>query len=221
MALMDKLFPAPIGVFGGTFDPVHFGHLRSALELLEQLSLQHILLIPSAVPPHRDVPYATAEQRLAMLRLAVEGQPGLLVDEREIRRTGSSYMIDTLDSLRAELGETPLCLILGVDAFLGLPGWHKWQKLLELAHIVVAHRPGWQLDKSRMPQILQQAVQGRWVTDGQALCSKPAGSVLLQGVTQLDISATEIRERIAEGKSANYLLPAQVWQYIQKQDLYR
>lgn len=221
MALMDKLFPAPIGVFGGTFDPVHFGHLRSALELLEQLSLQHILLIPSAVPPHRDVPYATAEQRLAMLRLAVEGQPGLLVDEREIRRTGPSYMIDTLDSLRAELGETPLCLILGVDAFLGLPGWHKWQKLLELAHIVVAHRPGWQLDKSRMPQILQQAVQGRWVTDGQALCSKPAGSVLLQGVTQLDISATEIRERIAEGKSANYLLPAQVWQYIQKQDLYR
>ncbi len=212
---------APIGVFGGTFDPVHFGHLRSALELLEQLLLQRLHLIPSAVPPHRDTPCATAEQRLAMLRLAVEGQPGFVVDEREIARPGPSFMVDTLASLRAEVGETPLCLILGVDAFLGLPGWHQWQRLTDLAHIVVAHRPGWSLHDTSMPQALRQMVHGRWLTDATALRAQVAGGVLLQSVTQLDISATDIRERIAAEKSANYLLPVSVWQYIQKQDLYR
>jgi nicotinate-nucleotide adenylyltransferase len=218
---MGTELPVPVGVFGGTFDPVHFGHLRPALELFEQLALQRLLLVPSAVPPHRDEPSATAAQRLAMLKLAVEGQRGFVVDERELLRPGPSYMVDTLASLRAELGETPLCLLLGVDAFLGLPGWHQWQRLLELAHIVVAHRPGWRLDETSMPQALRQAVAGRWLADGQALRAQPAGGVLLQGVTQLDISATGIRERIAAGKSANYLLPAVVWQYIQEQDLYR
>lgn len=212
---------APIGVFGGTFDPVHFGHLRSALELFEQLSLQRMHLIPSAVPPHREAPRASAEQRLAMLRLAVEGQPGFVVDEREIRRQGPSYMVDTLLSLQAEVGETPLCLILGVDAFLGIPGWHQWQKLLELSHIVVAHRPGWHLDETRMSAALREVVREHRLSDSAALQSKNAGGVLLQGVTQLDISATDIRERIAAGKNANYLLPASVWQYIKSQDLYR
>ncbi len=211
----------PVGVFGGTFDPVHFGHLRPALECLEQLSLQRLHLVPSAVPPHRETPYATAQQRLTMLQLAVKGQPGFVVDEREIRRSGPSFMVDTLASLREEVGETPLCLILGVDAFLGLPGWHQWQQLLELAHIVVAHRPGWSLQDLHMPQPLQQMVEGRWLTDASALRTQQAGGVLLQGVTQLDISATDIRARIVAGKSANFLLPAKVWQYIQSQDLYR
>ena len=218
---MGALLPAPIGVFGGTFDPIHFGHLRPALDLLEQLSLQRLHLIPCAVPPHRGEPHASAAQRLAMLELAVAGQPGFVVDERELRRSGPSYMVDTLASLRAEVGETPLCLILGVDAFLGLPGWHRWQRLLELAHIVVTHRPGWQLDETSMPQALRQAVQEHWLADGAALRAQSAGGVLLQSVTQLDISATDIRERIAAGYSANYLLPVTVWQYIQEQDLYR
>lgn len=217
---MGGALNAPIGVFGGTFDPIHFGHLRPALELREQLSLQRLHLIPSAVPPHRDAPLATAEQRLAMLRLAVEGQAGFVVDEREIQRTGPSFMVDTLASLRDEEAETPLCLILGVDAFLGLPGWHQWQRLTELAHIVVAHRPGWSLHDTSMPRELRQMAQGRWLTDATALRSKVAGGVLLQSVTQLDISSTDIRERIAAGKSANYLLPVSVWQYIQTQDLY-
>ena len=211
----------PVGVFGGTFDPVHFGHLRPALELLEQLSLQRLHLIPSAVPPHRAQPHATVEQRLAMLKLAVAEQTGFVVDERELRRSGPSYMVDTLLSLRAEVGETPLCLILGVDAFLGLPEWHQWQRLIELAHIVVAHRPGWTLDEKSTPQVLRQALQGHWMGDVAELSQRVAGGVLLQSVTQLDISATDIRERIAAGKSANYLLPAAVWQYIQVQDLYR
>lgn len=218
---MGGLFPAPIGVFGGTFDPIHFGHLRPALELLEQLSLQRLHLIPSAVPPHRDEPHAAAGQRLAMLRLAVTGQPGFVVDGRELQRRGPSYTVDTLESLRAEVGETPLCLLLGVDAFLGLPAWHQWQRLLELAHIVVAHRPGWRLEEASMPPALRQVVAGRWLADAGALQAALCGGVLLQGVTQLDISATGIRKRIAAGKSANYLLPEKVWQYIQEQDLYR
>lgn len=218
---MEASLPAPLGVFGGTFDPIHFGHLRPALELLEQLSLQRLHLVPSAVPPHRDEPHATAAHRLAMLKLAVTGQPGFVVDERELRRSGPSYMVDTLASLRAEVGETPLCLILGVDAFLGLPGWHQWQRLLEMAHIVVAHRPGWALDETSMPQALRQAVKGSWLADAADLRARTFGGVLLQSVTQLDISATDIRALIAAGKSANYLLPATVWQYIQEQDLYR
>lgn len=218
---MASLLPAPIGVFGGTFDPVHFGHLRPALELLDGLSLQRLHLIPCAVPPHRGEPHASAAQRLNMLRLAVAGQAGFVVDERELERSGPSYMVDTLASLRAEVGDTPLCLLLGLDAFLGLPGWHQWQRLPELAHIVVTHRPGWRLDEAAMPQALRQALEGHWLADGTALRQQPAGGVLLQGVTQLDISATDIRERIAAGKSASYLLPATVWQYIQEQELYR
>jgi nicotinate-nucleotide adenylyltransferase len=143
------------------------------------------------------------------------------VDGRELQRSGPSYTVDTLESLRAEVGETPLCLLLGVDAFLGLPAWHQWPRLLELAHIVVAHRPGWRLDEANMPPALRQAVAGRWLDDAASLRTALCGGVLLQGVSQLDISATGIRERIAAGKSANYLLPEKVWQYIQEQDLYR
>lgn len=212
---------APIGVFGGTFDPVHFGHLRSALELLEQLALQRVLFIPSSIPPHRAEPTATAEQRLAMLKLALAEQHGFAVDERELERNGPSYMVDTLASLREEAGDTPLCLILGVDAFLGLHEWYRWRQLLDLAHIVVAHRPGWILDTQSMPQELRQVLQGHWISEEAILRSQIAGGVMLKAVTQLDISATDIRRRIAQGNSANYLLPAAVWQYIQQQDLYR
>ncbi len=217
---MGEPLAAPIGIFGGTFDPIHFGHLRSALELFEQLALQRLHLVPSAVPPHRDAPHATPEQRLAMLQLAVKGQPGFIVDEREIERSGPSYMVDTLDSLRAEVGQTPLCLILGVDAFLGVPDWHHWRRLLDLAHIVVAHRPGWSMNEMSLSPTLRQVVREHRLNDVAALRTQSAGRVLLQGVTQLDVSATDIRARIAAGKSANYLLPAAVWQYIQEQDLY-
>jgi nicotinate-nucleotide adenylyltransferase len=218
---MAAIGPAPIGVFGGTFDPIHFGHLRPALELYEQLDLERVLMIPSSVPPHRPQPHASAEQRLAMLELALQGQPGLVVDKRELGRSGPSYMVDTLASLREEVGEIPLCLLLGVDAFLGLHEWHRWQDMLELAHIVIAHRPGWQLQQGTMPKVLQQAVASRWLRSAGGLRENPAGGVWLQSVTQLAISATDIREIIAAGKSANYLLPAMVWQYIQQQNLYR
>lgn len=218
---MSRGLPAPIGIFGGTFDPVHYGHLRPALELREQLAMQRMLLLPCAVPPHRPQPQASSEQRLTMLRLAVAGEPALEIDERELRRSGPSYMVDTLASLRDEFDDTPLCLCLGVDAFLGLPAWHRWQSLLELAHIVVAHRPGWRLERQTLPEELAEVLARHQQQDAKALSAAAAGAIVLQPVTQLAISATDIRARIGTGRSVRYLLPDQVWQYIQQQKLYR
>ena len=209
-----------IGVFGGTFDPIHFGHLRPALELYERLNLQRMLMLPCAVPAHRPQPIASVEQRLSMLHLAIENEPRLEVDLRELKRGGTSYMIDTLESLRKEAGRKPICLCLGLDAFLGLSGWHRWQDLLDLAHIVVAHRPGWQLDMIDIAPELQRLMAVH-LHDEESQCERPAGAIVLQPVTQLAISATEIRQRIAAGGSARYLMPERVWDYIQKEKLYR
>lgn len=218
---MTRGLPAPIGIFGGTFDPVHYGHLRPALELREQLAMQRMLMLPCAVPPHRPQPQASSEQRLAMLRLAVDGEPALEIDERELKRSGPSYMVDTLGSLRDEFGDTPLCLCLGVDAFLGLPAWHRWQSLLELAHIVVAHRPGWRLDRQTLSAELIDMLATHQQQDAMVTAASSAGAIVLQPVTQLAISATDIRTHIGAGRSVRYLLPDEVWQYIQQQKLYR
>ncbi len=220
--MSEAVSRAPIGVFGGTFDPVHFGHLRPALELKQQLGLASIHLIPCNIPPHRGEPHASAAQRCAMLQLAIEGEPGLLLDRRELQRPGPSYMVDTLKSLRQEYGgERPLCLIIGGDAFLGLPSWYHWQQLVQLAHIVVAHRPGWILDEATLDASLRGLLRQHRLSQPSQLCEAPAGGVLLQGVTQLDISATSIRNRVGAGESANYLLPQPVWDYIRQQNLYR
>lgn len=208
-----------VGILGGTFDPVHHGHLRAALELLESLNLAGVRLLPSSVPPHRPAPRATAEQRLAMLQLASAAQPGLSVDPRELERSGPSYMVDTLTSLRAELGSTPLCLLLGADAFLGLPTWHRWRDLFALAHVVVMHRPGWSVDAAE--SVLMEELGKRRLAKSTELAETPAGGIWLQAVTQLDISATALRELIAAGRSPRYLLPEAVWEYIRAQGLYR
>ena len=219
--MSDPLTSAPIGVFGGTFDPVHFGHLRPALEIKQQLGMASVHLIPCNIPPHRDEPHATAEQRCEMLQLALEGEPGLQLDRREVERSGPSYMVDTLKSLRREYGaQRPLCLIIGGDAFLGLPSWYHWQQLVQLAHIVVAHRPGWMLDDKALDEPLKALMQQHRINEPQQLCASPAGGVLLLAVTQLAISATEIRQQVAAGGSANYLLPQSVWDYIRQQNLY-
>jgi nicotinate-nucleotide adenylyltransferase len=209
-----------IGIFGGTFDPVHYGHLRPALELFESLSLQEVRMVPCATPPHRDLPVAAAKDRLAMLQLAVRDEPGMVVDEREMARGGRSYMVDTLRSLREELGDVPLCLLLGSDAFMGLATWHEWQQLVTLAHIVVAHRPGWQLDQLGTGE-LSRLLKMREITSAEMLSGTPAGHIMLHPVTPLAISATAIRALIAEGKSARFLLPDKVWEYIQTNKLYR
>jgi nicotinate-nucleotide adenylyltransferase len=209
-----------IGVFGGTFDPIHFGHLRPALEVFEALGLREMRMLPSRVPAHRDAPCAGAEQRLAMLRLALAGQSSLVVDTRELERGGPSYMVDTLTSLRAEIGAEPLCLVIGADAYLALDTWHRWRELPELAHIVVAHRPGRRLEEADGSPALHELFRGRRAQLPAELCTRPAGLLWLQPVTQLDISATRIRGLAAAGRSPRYLLPDNVLAYIREQRLY-
>ncbi|MEW6354644.1 MAG: nicotinate-nucleotide adenylyltransferase [Pseudomonadota bacterium] len=194
-----------LGILGGSFDPVHHGHLRLAVELRQDLGLSEVRLVPSNLPPHRAPPLAAAQQRLDMLRVAVAGEPGLVVDECEIRRGGVSYTIDTLISLRAELGSRPLCLILGMDAFLGLHTWRRWRELITLAHLVVAHRPGWDAAAATGEIAVLLAAQR---ADGpHQLAAQAAGLILCRPLPQLDISSSRIRALLAQGKSARYLAP--------------
>ncbi len=206
-----------IGLLGGTFDPVHFGHLRIALELYQDLELDHVRLLPCARPPHRHAPRAAARHRLRMLELAMAGESAFVLDTREHQRPGPSYMVDTLESLRRELGARPLCLIVGSDAFEGLDTWHQWQRIPELAHVIIAHRPGWRLARG---QGVAAALAGRFTTDPVQLRASSAGRILPWPVSQLAISASAIREQIGAGKSPRYLLPDPVWHYIQQHHLY-
>jgi nicotinate-nucleotide adenylyltransferase len=210
----------PIGIFGGTFDPIHFGHLRLAEEMAEGLGLSQVRFIPAGQPPHRGAPRTAASHRLEMARRAIAGNPRFAVDAREVQRPDPSYTVDTLTALRAELGdEQPLWLLLGADAFLGLPSWHEWQRLFELANIAVAARPGAQLlQADSMPDELKHEVSQRQQADGAV--AGPAGAVRLQQMTPLDISATVIRDTLARHGSARYLLPDSVLDYIHEHQLY-
>ena len=207
-----------LGIFGGTFDPVHFGHLRIALELAQHLELRELRFLPCGRPPHRGAPAAAARDRLNMLRLAVTGQNGFTIDERELRRSGPSYMVDSLQSLREEQGARPLCLLLGSDAFQALDTWHRWEHLIELAHLVVAHRPGVAGAPSTAVASLLERCR---VDEVRALRRRPAGAILMVPVTQLDISGTRIRELVRAGLSPRYLLPEPVLEYIWREGLYR
>jgi nicotinate-nucleotide adenylyltransferase len=210
---------APVGVLGGTFNPVHHGHLRSALELVERLDLARLHLMPSAQPPHREAPDCSAEDRAAMVELAVRGEPRLVCDRRELRRAGPSYSFDSLISLRAELGaERSLCLSVGFDAVAELDGWHRWRELLDLAHLVVIARPGWQLPQGG--EVAEWLAQHR-VHEHAALRAAPAGGVLVETLRPLDISATDIRALLAAGRSARFLLPDSVLGYIESHHLYQ
>ncbi len=209
-----------IGVFGGTFDPVHYGHLLPVLEAARALALTEVRFIPSAFPPHRPPPTAAAAHRRHMLALALAERPeyaaaGFGVDDREIVRAGPSYTVITLASLRAEHADQPLVLLLGLDSFLGLPTWHRWRELPELAHLAVLARPGWTL--GAMPSW----AAGRLAPGPRALREQPAGLIWFQEVTPCDISATRIRERLARGESVAGLLPEAVRDYIESHQLYR
>lgn len=205
-------------VFGGTFDPVHHGHLRMAVELKEQLGVSTVHLMPSKVPPHRPQPGASAEDRLALLALAVAGEPGLQVDDRELRREGLSWTADSLRQLREELGPgCPLAMVVGTDAFAGFDSWRDWQCIPELAHIVVIRRLGAELATGSAPLQLKQA---RATDRVEALHQQPAGLVMSLELPVLDISATMVRNRLAKGRSARYLLPDRVLEEIQMRGLY-
>ena len=201
-----------IGILGGTFDPVHFGHLRPALEVLQALALDHVRFIPNRVPPHRETPWLGADQRLALLRTAIDDEPGFVLDQRELQREGKSYMVDTLASLRDDFPDQSLCLILGMDAFLGLGSWKLWQRLPRLCHLIVTCRPGFVWPEARS-QLLQH-LQADIVASAGELATQAAGRILLQSVTQLDISSSNIRAELAQGRSVRYLMPDAVWKQL-------
>lgn len=206
-----------IGVLGGTFDPIHYGHLRPALEVFETLGLAELRLIPAGVPPHRGRPVASTAQRLAMVQAAIEGLAGWRVDSREMDRPGPSYMVDTLASLRAEIGAAPLVLLLGQDAYGALDRWHQWTRILDLAHVVVMARPG-----SALPTagIMGTVTARRRVDAPEALRQHPAGRIYPCPVTQLAISGTAIRALVAAGRSARFLLPDAVLALLHQWRLY-
>lgn len=193
-----------IGVFGGTFDPVHYGHLRTAFELMHALRLDEVRFMPAGTPPHRGQPVAGGDLRLAMVRAAVDGQAGFTVDDRELRREGPSYSVDTLSDLRAEYPERSLLLFVGMDAFIGLPKWYQWREILQLAHVVVAHRPGWRTPATGpLGELLVDRGTGR-VGD---LHESIAGHIYIHAVTQLEIASTSVRNLIGRGQDPRFLMP--------------
>jgi nicotinate-nucleotide adenylyltransferase len=208
---------APIGLFGGTFDPIHYGHLRTAFELLQKLNLSEVVFIPAGQPPHREVPLAPAALRLEMVRAAAAGQPGFSVDDREVAREGRSYSVDTLRELRQQYPRRPLCLLLGMDAFLGIPAWHRWLELFELCHVVVARRPGWDVPiEGTLGQLLAQ----RGTTELIELHRSIAGRILVQAVTQLEIASSDLRALLLSGGDLRYLVPEAVRAIIERTGCY-
>ena len=206
---------AGVGIFGGTFDPVHFGHLRSAWDVMQALSLQEIQFIPSAQPVHRDVPAVTTEHRLAMLRLAIAEVPQWQVSDCELQRGGPSYTYDTLTEMRQRVGaDQPLWLLVGSDAFEGFVTWHRWQEILTLANVAVMVRAGQLPVGCLQTERLLQSAAG---ADVQA----NAGQIQLVSVTALAISATEIRQSLGHGEVPHFLLPKIVLDYIDQHQLYR
>ncbi|SFN37057.1 nicotinate-nucleotide adenylyltransferase [Dokdonella immobilis] len=200
---MQPEAPRLLALFGGTFDPVHLGHLRVAWEAAEFLDAE-VRLMPANVPPHRPQPQASAAQRLAMLRAALRGQDRLLLDDRELRREGPSYTVDTLTDLREEIGATrPVVLLVGADAWSGLPGWHRWQDLFGLAHIGVLTRAG---HEPREPAELQRQVAARRTGTVADLADSAAGRVIDIRVSALEISATQVRNELAAGRQPRYLV---------------
>ena len=207
----------PIGIFGGTFDPVHYGHLRTAFEMLQALRFSEVRFMPCGDPPHRGKTYANAALRLEMVKQAIAGQSGFVADDRELRREGPSYSVDTLTALREEFQQRPLALMIGMDAFLGLPKWHHWRDILKLAHIVIAHRPGWRApDMGLLGEML--AERGTHRIDD--LHEADAGHIYIHDVTQLEISSTEIRELIAGGRDPIFLMPDAVRNVIKESGCY-
>lgn len=207
-----------IGFFGGTFDPIHLGHLRLALELKQQLVLDEMYLLPCYIPPHRASPSVDAQQRLKMLQLALTDCTELRWDARELQRKKPSYTYDTLRELRTELGsDISLNWCMGMDSFATLDSWHRWQELIELAHLVVVARPGWAMPTQGA--IADLIAQHR--ANAEAIRTAAAGKLVILEQRLLPISATEIRAQIQVGESPQFLVPDVVWSYIREQSLYR
>ena len=208
-----------LAIYGGTFDPVHIGHLRSAIEVKALLNVTELRMVPSFLPPHRDQPGASAEARRAMLDLAIAGLEGISIDDRELRREGKSYAIDTLEELRSEIGPAaPLFFVLGEDAFALIHTWHRWTELTDYAHFVVLKRP---FEAATLKEPVLEWLQGKEIADVSTLNAEPAGRVVTVKLAQWEVSATDIRRRIQLAQSIDFLVPGPVQDYLIEQQLYQ
>mgnify|MGYP000908937705 CR=1 FL=1 len=212
----------PLGLFGGTFDPVHYGHLRLAEEAIAHLGLGGVRWIPAGQPPHRGQPQVTAAQRLEMVLRSTAKNAHFSVDASEVEAAAPSYTVHTLERLRGELGtDQPLVLLVGADAFAGLSTWHRWRDIFALAHVAVSHRPGFPVEACSLPAELAAEFNNRRLAEAGGLKILPGGSIVTFAMTQLAISATQIRKLLANGLSARYLLPDSVLDYIELHQLYK
>jgi nicotinate-nucleotide adenylyltransferase len=219
---VPRTLSEPLGLFGGTFDPVHFGHLRLAEEAIGHLGLGGVRWIPAGQPPHRGTPQVTARQRLEMVLRSTAGNARFSVDASEVEAAAPSYTVHTLERLRGELGGAQsLVLLVGADAFAGLPTWHRWRDILALAHVAVSHRPGFPVEPGSLPPELAAEFTARRLADAGGLQLAPTGGIVTFTMTQLAISATQLRTLFANGKSARYLLPDSVLDYINLNQLYK
>lgn len=211
---------APLGVFGGTFDPVHAAHITLASCACGQLGLEKVLWIPAGKPPHRDPPRVSAKHRLAMVALAIADDARFMLDASEVDADAPSYTVATLRRLRQQHGQRPLVLLVGADAFLGLASWHRWEALFDLAHIAVATRPGYVFDATTMTPALRAEYRARHEDGLSALRSRAAGSIVRFDIPPLDISASGIRAKLAAGQPVRGLLDEKVFDYIAANHLY-
>ena len=205
-----------IGIFGGTFAPIHNGHLRLAIAARRQLRLAEVRLVPAANPPLRDKPAIDAKRRLRWVKLAIARRRGLVADARELRRKGPSYTVDTLESLRKQFPRTPLCLLLGQDAARSLPRWHRWRELPALAHLVFFNRPG---QPAALPAALARLLRGRRARSARELKRQPAGLGLRARMPPMDVSASDLRRRLGRGLSVAGLVPDTVRADFTRKDL--
>jgi nicotinate-nucleotide adenylyltransferase len=206
-----------IGILGGTFDPVHYGHLKPAQEILWRLRLDELRMVPCFSPVHRQPPVATPEQRLRMLRLALPEFPQFILDDRELRRGGDSYTVDTLDELRQELPQATLCLLMGLDALEGFKKWRRWRQILKLAHLLISARPGYGLEPgSERGKLMAEF----GLASELGLRDRQAGGILLVATAQYEISSTVIRQRLRERQSVAGLLPPAVGEWLSENRIY-
>ena len=212
-----------VGIFGGTFDPIHYGHLRVAEEIVETVGLQKMYFVPAGMPRLRHSPVASPQHRVEIVRLAIQKNPDFVLDEREIYRDGVSYSIDTVREFKQEFGEeVRLCFILGADAFIKLPEWNNWKELFNLCHFIVSSRPGYSLTliKELLSKELREECSQRWVSNTESLRKDTSGLIFIASTTMLDISATSIRAHIAAGRSVRHLVPSVTVNYISENKLY-
>ena len=212
-----------VGIFGGTFDPIHYGHLRVAEEIVETVGLQKMYFVPAGMPRLRHSPVASSQHRVEIVRLAIQKNPDFVLDGREIYRDGVSYSIDTVREFKQEFGEEiRLCLVLGADAFIKLPEWNNWKELFNLCHFIVSTRPGYTLTliKELLSKELREECSQRWVSNTESLKKDTSGLIFIASTTMLDISATSIRAHIAVGRNVRHLVPSVTVNYISKNKLY-